>query len=80
MMVKQFWTYYWEKNSTLPKLKLYLSYHPFIKYDIFEVTVNFPSRGQYCENHNMPYIYQSKKIAFRNLLPIQERGPMYGYS
>ena len=47
----------------LPTLKIDLSYHPFIKDDIFEVNVNLPPRGivaQYCENHNMSYIYQSQ--------------------
>ena len=40
---------------TLPILKIDLSYHHFIKYDIFKVTVNFPLGGthigivlQYC--------------------------------
>ena len=54
--------------STLPPLKIYLSDHPFIKDNIFEVNVNFTSRGtpigiilQYCEHHNMSYIYYSKK-------------------
>ena len=32
-------------NSTLPTLKIDLSYHPFIKYDIFEVDVNYTPRG-----------------------------------
>ena len=52
--------------STLPTLNIDLSYHPFIKYDIFEVSVNLPPRGnpigivvKYCEHHNMSYIYQS---------------------
>ena len=31
--------------STPPKLKFYLSYHPFIKYGIFEANVHFPPRG-----------------------------------
>ena len=31
--------------STLPTLKIDLSYHPFIKYDIFEVNINLPPRG-----------------------------------
>ena len=42
-------------NSTIIILQIDLSYHPFIKYDIFEGNVNFPSRGtpignttQYC--------------------------------
>ena len=54
--------------STLPTLKIDLSDHPFIKEDIFKVNVNFPPRGthigivvQYCEHHNMPYIYRSTK-------------------
>ena len=32
-------------TSTLPTLKIDLSYHPFIKNDIFEVHVNFLPRG-----------------------------------
>ena len=47
----------------LPKFKSDLSYHPFIKYDIFEFNVTFLPRGshididvQYCEHHNMYYI------------------------
>ena len=41
--------------GTLTELKIDLSEHPFIKYDIFEVDVNLPPRGtplgiaaQYC--------------------------------
>ena len=52
--------------STLPTLKIYLSYHPLIKDDIFEVNVKFPPRGntiviieKYCENKNMSYIFRS---------------------
>ena len=52
-------------TSTLTTLKMYFSDHPFIKHDIFEVNVNSPRRGppigivtQYCEHHNMSYIYQ----------------------
>ena len=55
-----------KNNSTPTKLKIDLSYHPFIKNDIFEVNVNFSPREtligivtQYCEHHNMSYIYQS---------------------
>ena len=51
----------------LTALKNDLSEHPFIKYDTFEVNVTFPLRGtpigivsQYCENHNMYYVSQSK--------------------
>ena len=51
--------------STLPTLKIDLSHHPFIKYDIFEVNVNLPPRGttigivaQYCGHNNMSYISQ----------------------
>ena len=51
--------------STLPALKFDLSDHPFIKYDIFQVAVNFPPRGipvgivaQYGEHHNMSYTYR----------------------
>ena len=49
--------------SSLPKLKIDLSDHPFIKYDIFEVNVYFPPRvtpiftvEQYCEYYNISYI------------------------
>ena len=52
---------------------MYLSDHPLIKYDIFEVNVNFPPRGtpigileQYCEHHNMSYISQSANNISRN--------------
>ena len=52
--------------STLPTLKIDLSYRPFIRDDIFEVHVNFPPRvnptgivAQYCEHHNMTYISKS---------------------
>ena len=52
-------------TSTLTTLKIDLSDHPFIKYDIFEVNVNLSLRGtpigivaQYYEHHNMLYIYQ----------------------
>ena len=54
-------------TSTLPTLKIDLSYHPFIKDSIFEGNVNFPPRGtpicittQYYEHHNMSYISQSE--------------------
>ena len=53
---------------TLPTLKLNLSDYPFIKYDIFGVDVTVPPIdthicivAQYCEHHNMAYIYQSTK-------------------
>ena len=49
-----------ENTSTLPKLKIDLSYQPFIKDDTFEFNVNFPPRctnifivTPYCEDHNM---------------------------
>ena len=52
-------------TSTLTTLKVYLLDHPFIKYDIFEFNIYFPPIGtpigivtQYCEIHNMSYIYQ----------------------
>ena len=51
--------------STPPTLKIELSYHTLIKYDIFEGNITFPPRGttigiitQYCKNHNMSYISQ----------------------
>ena len=50
---------------TLTTLNMYLSYHLFIKDDIFEVNVNFPPGvtpigilTQYCEHRNMSYIFQ----------------------
>ena len=58
---------------TFPKLQIDLSYSPFIKDDIFEVKVNFPTRetcigivSQYCEHHNMSYISQSANNIPRN--------------
>ena len=55
-----------KNNSTVPTIKNDLSDHPFTIDNIFEANVNFPPRGtpigivtQYCEHHNMPYIYQS---------------------
>ena len=54
-------------TSSLPSFKIDLSYHHFIKDDIFEATSNFPARGthiviiaQYCEHHDMSYASQSK--------------------
>ena len=48
--------------SILPRLKIILLGHTLNKYDIFEVTVTFPPRGnpivivdQYCDHHNMSY-------------------------
>ena len=59
-----------KNNSTLTTLKINLSDHPFIKYDVFEVNVNFPPRdtpigivAQYYDNHNMSYINQYKRTA-----------------
>ena len=53
--------------SALKTLKLYLSDHPFTKYDIFEAAVSFPSRVspivifvKYCGHHNMSYVFRSK--------------------
>ena len=53
------------KHSTLQTLKIDISYHPFVKDDIFEFNVNLPPRvtligivAQYCEHHNMSYISQ----------------------
>ena len=67
--------------STLTKLKNYISDHPFIKYDIFEVTVKFPPRGtpiiilaQYFENHNIYYIYHStNNIPCKRYLTLRNR-------
>ena len=54
------------KKIPLSNIKINLSFHPFIKDDIFEVTVIFPPIvtyigivDQYCERHNMSYIPQS---------------------
>ena len=59
--------------STLPIFKIDLSYHPFIKYDIFEVTENSPPIcttigivAKYYYHHNMFYISQSTKNIPRN--------------
>ena len=53
--------------SILPTFRIYLSCHPLIKDNIFEVAITYPPRGtpigivsQYCEHHNMSYISQSK--------------------
>ena len=53
---------------TFPKLKIDLSNHFFIKYDIFEVNINFPPRGtpigiisNKCEHHKITYIPQWTK-------------------
>ena len=59
-------------------LKIDLSDHPFIKYDIFEVTTTFPPRGtpivivaQYCEHHNMSYIsHTTNNIPCNHALPV----------
>ena len=65
--------------STLPTLKNDLSYHSFVKYDIFYVTFTFPPIGtpigivaQYCEHHNMSYISHSEKIVIIIVLLPQE--------
>ena len=67
-MVARIWNDDWHKYFHPSNIKIDLSYHPFIKDDIFEVTVNLPPRGnpivivaQYCENNNMSYIYRSTK-------------------
>ena len=56
--------------TSLTTFKIDLSDHPFIKYDGFEVNINFTPRvtpivivTQYCEHHNMSYISHSTKIA-----------------
>ena len=67
--------------STLSILKINLSDHPFIKYDIFEVHNNSPSRGntidivaQYCEHHNMPYISQlTNNSSLNHAFPTRNR-------
>ena len=66
-MVTRFLTYAWHKWYHPSNNKIDLSDHPFIKDDIFEVTVNFPPRGntvgvvtQYYKHHNMSYISQSE--------------------
>ena len=72
-MVTRFWTRDWQKYLHPFKIKIDFSYHPFIKYDIFEVNVNLPPRvthigiiAQYCEHHNMSYISQSKNNITRD--------------
>ena len=52
--------------SSFTKLKIYLSYNPFIKDDIFGATVEFPPRStligvvpQYFNHQNMSYVSQS---------------------
>ena len=59
--------------STFPTLKINISYHPIIKNDIFEVIVTLTPRGtttgtlvQYCENHNVSYIFKSTNNRPRN--------------
>ena len=66
---------------TLTTLKIDISDQPFIKYDIFEATVNLPPRGthigiiaQYCEHHSMSYIYHSKNnISCNHDFPARNR-------
>ena len=55
IMATRFWTYDYHKFYHLFNIKIDLSYHLFIKDDIFEVTVKFPPIGtpvviitQYC--------------------------------
>ena len=68
-------------TSTLTTLKIDLSDHPFIKYDIFEVNVNLPPRGtpigivtQYCEHQNIVYISQStNNRPWNNAFPARNR-------
>ena len=43
-MVTWLWTYYWHKYLHPYKIKIYLSDQPLIKYDVSEVTVNFPPK------------------------------------
>ena len=67
--------------STHPTLKIEPSDYPFIKYDIFEVNVNFPPIVthigivlQYCKHHNMSYIFKStKNIPWNQALPARNR-------
>ena len=65
-MVTRFWTHAWHKYFHPSNIKIELSYHPFIKGDIFEININLPPRDtpigivpQHCEHHNMSYISQS---------------------
>ena len=60
MMVTRLWTYAWHKYFYPSNIKIDLSYHLFIKDEIFEVNINISPRGtplvivaQYCEHHNM---------------------------
>ena len=67
--------------SILPTLKIDLSDNPLIKDDIFEVNVNFSTKGapigiitQYCEHHNMSYISQSSNnVPWNNSFPAINR-------
>ena len=59
--------------STLTTLQIDLSNHPFIKYDIFEIDVNFPPRcnligivTQYCKHHKISYLFHSTNKIPRN--------------
>ena len=70
-----------KNTSTLPTLKIDLSDHPFIKYDIFEGIVDFSPRGtpigintKYCEHHNMSYISQSENnFPWNHAFPTRNR-------
>ena len=67
--------------NTLSTLKIDIFNHPLIKYNIFEVTVNFLPRGtpivtisQYCEHQNISYISQStKKSPWKHAFTAQNR-------
>ena len=80
-MVTRFWPYAWKNTSTLPTLKIDLSDHLFIKYDIFEVDVNLPPRltsigivTQYCKHHNVSYIPQStNNIPWNHAFPARNK-------
>ena len=80
-MVSEIWTYDWHKYFHPYNIKINVSYQPFAKYDIFEVTVDLPPIvtpigiiEQHCKNNNMPYISQStKNIPWNHYFTAQNR-------
>ena len=67
--------------SSLPTIKIDIYAHSFIKYDILETIVIFPSRGTpisiincHFVHHNMTYIYQANNnIPWNIALPARQR-------